>query len=376
MINPSQTAFPYQPQYGLSLPPNLHFSLSQYSLCPQLYINPFQRLQQLIPMPTIDYNNYALTQQLRGLAATQPYNYGFQGSYLGCKQEFSLKEEDYALAKLKVFSPPKQEETYYCKVETSPIKPTSAPVVSEEPVARKKTSSASGLQSQVAQMLKFLLEKLGKVSSEELEQERRKYSHDLKLFELFAYLVEKFNKSGKCREDMVRYVMRKAFAYKRDLLRNKSTMTAKAASLALCKTYFQKETQEIIKKGSKEEETELLRLMLPYKKDARNKTVNLNYISEIFSSEAFQQDYDEYLNNFDQLMKAENQKKISKLTSFLVECVQKNQFDKIQDYKRLPWLKAWIESSKVIAKELSNLHGSQKEPVSGGSKKIKAEIKI
>jgi hypothetical protein len=328
-------------------------------------------------MPAMNLNNYAYTQQLIGLAATQPYNYSFQGSYLGCKQEFSLKEEDYALAKLKVFSPPKQEETYYCKAETSPNKATTAPIVSEEPVSRKKTSSASGgLQSQVAQMLKFILEKLGKVSAEDLELERRKYSHDPQLFDLFSCLVEKFNKSGKCREDMVRYVMRKAFAYKRDLLRNKSTMTAKAASLALCKTYFQKETQEIIKKGSKEEETELLRLMLPYKKDARNKTVNLNYISEIFSSEAFQQDYDEYLSNFDQLMKTENQKKISKLTSFLVECVQKNQFDKIHDYKRLPWLKAWIESSKVIAKELSNLHGSQKEPISGGSKKIKAEIKI
>jgi len=366
MINPSQTTFQYQQPYPISLPPNLRLSLPQYSFCPQPYYNQLPRF-----LPNLDLqisNNYAYAQQLRALAAAQAYNYGLPTSLMNCYQELPVKEEDSFIYKHKVVSPFKLEENDY-KVETSPIKP----VLKE--VKPKKSSSSShggGLQSQVSQILKFLLDKFGKVSTEEIEQEKRKYSQNPKLLELFAYLVEKFNKSGKCREDMVRYVMRKAFAYKRDLLRNKSTMTAKAASLALCKKYFQKETQEIIKKGSKEEETELLRLMLPYKKDARNKTVNLNYISEIFSSEAFQRDYDDYLANFDQIMKAENQKKTNKLVSFLVACVENNDFDKIHDYKRLPWLKAWIESSKVIARELSNLHGAQKEPVPG-SKKTKGD---
>jgi len=367
MINPSQTTFQYQQPYPISLPPNFRLSLPQYPFCPQLYYNQLPRF-----LPNLDLqipNNYTYAQQLRSLAAAQAYNYGLSSALMSCKQELPVKEEDSLIFKHKVVSPFKVEENDY-KVETSPIKP-----VLKETKPKKSSSSIAngGLQSQVSQILKFLLDKLGKVSTEEIEQEKRKYSQNPRLLELFLCLVEKFNKSGKCREDMVRYVMRKAFAYKRDLLRNKSTMTAKAASLVLCKKYFQKETQEIIKKGSKEEETELLRLMLPYKKDARNKTVNLNYISEIFSSEAFQQDYDDYLDNFDQIMKTENQKKTNKLVSFLVGCVENNEFDKIHDYKRLPWLKAWTESSKVIARELSNLHGSQKEPVPG-SKKTKREI--
>jgi len=37
---------------------------------------------------------------------------------------------------------------------------------------------------------------------------------------------------------------------------------------------------------------------------------------------------------------------------FLIDCVDQNTISKIQDYKRLPWLKSWFKTTKTIAFEI------------------------
>jgi len=60
------------------------------------------------------------------------------------------------------------------------------------------------------------------------------------------------------------------------------------------------------------------------RKNSKNKTMNNNFISEIFSSEQFCQDYQKYLENFSSILQADNTKKINKLVAFIEECLTKN----------------------------------------------------
>jgi len=80
--------------------------------------------------------------------------------------------------------------------------------------------------------------------------------------------------------------------------------------------------------------------------------VNGCFISEIFSSEIFYQDYLNYLEKFDEIMKIDNWKKVEKLVDFLMNCAKENTMHKLKNFKRLPWLQAWLDTSKVIAFDL------------------------
>ena len=101
-----------------------------------------------------------------------------------------------------------------------------------------------------------------------------------------------------------------------------------------------------------DDEEEVLSFLLPYKKNSRNRTANSSFITEIFASEAFHQDYIGFLENLDEILEVDNEKKNEKLISFLVKCVEEKCVHKVKTFKRLPWLKTWLESTKVLAYEL------------------------
>ena len=208
-------------------------------------------------------------------------------------------------------------------------------------------------RSQVVNMLSYILSHVGKLNKDDFISQRNKFAHHQSLLKIFDILVEKYTSISKCREDMIRFVLRKALSFIRNSLKDQYKLTNKAASILLCQRYFENRSEEMLKKQiDLDDEEKIVNFLLPYKKNSRNKTANACFITEIFTSEIFYQDYLTYLEKFDQIYDSDNQKKIEKFADFLVNCVEGNLLDKVKNYKRLPWLKTWKESSKVIAYEL------------------------
>jgi len=219
---------------------------------------------------------------------------------------------------------------------------------SEESMATEK------LRADVVQMLNLFLKDFGKVDNYEVAYQRVRYSHNKVLLQVFDCLSEKYTLSSKGRDDMIRFILRRAISSMRDNLRNKNKISAKDASMELCKKYFGPAAGKNPDQGKLENEDEFLNFLLPYKKNSKNKTVNISFIKEIFSSDLFYKDYLVYLDNFDQILEADNLKKIEKFVNFLMACIQEGTFHKIKKYKRLPWLNVWARTTKIIAQELLN----------------------
>jgi len=248
-----------------------------------------------------------------------------------------------------------QTETEWndCKIEIS-----DRDVEFESDVILKKEECVenSPLQNnfgqEVAQILSYFVNEYGKVNRQEINLYKSIYSHNQILLQLFDILEEKYLSSSKSREDMVRFLLRKAITSIRDSFRKKHHISAKAASLLLCKRYFDPKSNEMIQKLGLKSDEELLQFLLPYKKNSRNKTANTQFITEIFSSDLFYKDYQEYLKNLDDILEKENAKKTKKFVSFLGKCIEEKTLEKIKHYRRLPWLKTWIKSTKQVASEL------------------------
>jgi len=239
----------------------------------------------------------------------------------------------------------------------------------------KEEAPTSNLRDQIEEMVTFFLKEFGKASSSKMRTQRNTYSHSKILLEVFDALASKYSSSGKCKEDMTRFVLRKAVSYLRNLQRDKNGYSCKVASLALCKKYFANRLNDIAESANLESEEDVLNFLLPYKKNSRNKTANTCFITEIFASEAFYQDYGLFLENFDEIFERENQKKFKKFVDFILECMKQKKTGGIKTFKRLPWLKTWLSATKVIAEELRNTSDwKEKGKAPNGSKTKKMKV--
>ena len=219
-------------------------------------------------------------------------------------------------------------------------------------------SLKSELRIQVEGMVNFFLKTFGKSDKKEISEERAQYKENQKLLKLFDALSGKYHSASKNKEDMTRFVLRKALTYLRDVLRSEHKTSAKGASILLCKKYFSERFNELIHEMndavSMENYDKLLGFLLPYKKNSRNKTANMSFILEIFASKNFYQDYLGFLQNFDEILQLDNENRMKKFVDFLINCIENNSCHKIKNFKRLPWLEAWVENTKKIAHRLLN----------------------
>jgi len=209
------------------------------------------------------------------------------------------------------------------------------------------------LQERIVSMVNFFVYE---INASQVSEQRNKYLDNPTLLDLFDILTKKYQSSSKCREDMIRFVLRKAIGSMRDNIRDTKILSAKAASVELCQRYFKDKLEQLTAENvDVTDEDTLLNFLLPYKKQSRNKTANSCFIAEIFSSELFYQDYLQFLGKIDKLLEDDNQKKIQKFINFLEGCVKENRLSKVATYKRLPWQKTWLHSTKIIANELLSM---------------------
>lgn len=243
--------------------------------------------------------------------------------------------------------------------------------VIEVEVVQQKSTGPQPMKVQVKEMVKFILNTMGKVDKREVEKMRQKYVDSPSLLPIFDALVAKYSPLKKHREDIVRYVVRRALKFMKSSIIEEEKIYGKRAYAALCKRYFNFSNEELERMGvNTKDEKDLIEFLLPYRKNSKNRTMNISFTSELFSSKEFCNDYKLFLDNFDHSLVHDNTKKIEKLVSLAEECIKKKSVDKINKCSRLPWLQVWIDRTNQIAEEL--LKENNSDPLEQNIKKVKS----
>jgi len=217
------------------------------------------------------------------------------------------------------------------------------------------TLEKKGLKAQVKEILNFVLENFGRVSESNFEKEKQKYSYDSDLVMVFDMLTAKYSSTIKTKEEMVKYTLRRAFKFIKNTLKKNCNSNNKAVSKTICNKYFHVSEEEMANIGTEEE---TLKVLLPFRKHSKNKTMNTTFIGEIFASEEFCRDYQIYLEHFEGILEADNKNKVERFTSFIEDCIRKRKIKDIKNYKRIPWPKLWILNTKNIAQNLPNMNNN------------------
>ena len=105
------------------------------------------------------------------------------------------------------------------------------------------------------------------------------------------------------------------------------------------------------------EEERLLSSLVPYKKNSEYKTANISFIKKMFSSKEFHDDYMEFLTKLEEILETDNRQRTDKLLKFIVKCVEQNAIDKVKTYRRMPWLRLWLDTTQIVAQELNEIYG-------------------
>jgi hypothetical protein len=249
---------------------------------------------------------------------------------------------------------------------TIPVKNTQEP--------EKPKNSTVGLdiplRKKLEKMIRQIMTHLSQNDTEAAEKAKEQYKQDPILAMIYEKLVIRYYSSKKCKEDIIRYILRKLFKTLRTNIIKEEKVSNKRASFVICQRYFSSRFDEIKEAGvNLDDEEELLQFFMPYRKGSKNRTMNNSFIAEIFSSEEFCKVYETFLNNqFERFLLADNNRKIKKLIDLLVTCVHKNDITKLSKCNRLPWLDVWLQDARSIAASL--LTQNQTSP-SNSSKKIK-----
>jgi len=253
-----------------------------------------------------------------------------------------------------------------------PVKNIPEPTRQEEKPKNSTVGLDIPLRKKLEKMIRQIMTHLSQNDTEAAEKGKEQYKQDPMLSMIYEKLVIRYYSSKKCKEDIVRYILRKLFKTLRTNIIKEEKVSNKRASFVICQRYFSSRFDEIKEAGvNLDDEEELLQFFMPYRKGSKNRTMNNSFIAEIFSSEEFCKVYETFLNaQFERFLIADNNRKIKKLIDLLVICVHKNDITKLSKCNRLPWLDIWLQDARNIAASL--LPQNQSSP-SDASKKIKGD---
>jgi len=369
-------------QFQQQSPPNLSMRGSSYNMpvyanranipqrFPQGPVNE-QFPQQLLQNFNNPNMNSELTSQLNNLIMTWKVQSNLQAEiYKNQLSQLVEMQKQLSLKLASVQSPPPRLPSPEI-VKHSPslnikFKQEAEPVLLSQQPMSKKT-----LKNQIRAIIQFVLANYGRISEEQMNQEKVKYQENPDLLAIFNGLLTKYSSTIKTKEEMIKYILRKAFKFIKKSLKKELQADSKEVSSALCQRYFADYSGNV---PDLDNEEDFLKFLLPFRKNSKNKTMNSTFIHEVFSSEAFQRDYLDYLEDLDEILEADNNGKIDRLVSFIEECLKKKKIQDIQKYKRIPWPELWLTNTKKIAIELPSLKIISN--LSDPKKKVKQEYSL
>ena len=311
------------------------FFIQQLHLLRSLYpSNPFQTFQNTPSYSQPDF--FPTPSYLTSLSQLlQSRKYSLGSSTQSSSPEPALKQEE-------------SLKSYYVKQEDS----TSSSVIEKQSIMNNNSNQC--LKFRVRRMLAYILENYGKVKESDLNNEKALYADEPILVKLFDALVARYSSTFKTKDEILKYITRKAFTtirnnYKQDTNSKKNGMM----SNALCKRYFRVSSDEVEKLGIDINHREsFLQVLFPYRKNCKNKARYKDLIERLASSQEFYEDYCTFVREFMRIMESEKEKKANLFVPFLLDCVKKGNVEEIANYKRIPWLETWIRLAEITAEEI------------------------
>mmetsp|Transcript_5750 Transcript_5750/g.4940 ORF Transcript_5750/g.4940 Transcript_5750/m.4940 type:complete len:268 (-) Transcript_5750:1224-2027(-) len=208
-------------------------------------------------------------------------------------------------------------------------------------------------KSQIHDILVYVLDNTGKISESELENYKSLLQNDSELCQILDLLVNKYSSSIKTKEEMVKYIIRRAFKFIKNKIKKEKNLDSKTACKEICDLYFNVNREDLEKQGVNcDDEDEFFNALLPFRKNSKNRTMNNDFLADLFSSEAFRNDYDAFLNHLDETLVQDNKRKIEKYVEYIEKLTKKNRTKDLEQYKRIPWLKSWNDKTRIIAADL------------------------
>jgi len=230
-----------------------------------------------------------------------------------------------------------------------PIQPISSQESHDE---SSYSSSITDLKTDLQAVSNYILANIGRGNENFIINGRKMFSHNPIVLEAYNALVKKYYSLKKVKEDIVRYILRKALKTIKKPVIEKENVQGKKALVLLCNRYFFDEFNQ--REVDTDQEEELVQVLLSYNQKSKNSIMNTNLVQRIFSSDEFLKDYQEFLPNLEVMLKEDNDKKFDKLVKALLECAKIKNFSKIASLKVFPWLDTWMEETIEIASQLAN----------------------
>lgn len=214
----------------------------------------------------------------------------------------------------------------------------------------EKIDPSKPIREHIACIVDFILNNIGRIDESRLSLEESKYSFNPSLKQLFRALVNKYSGIVKTKEEMIKCVIRRAFKQMKNKIKESNGIDARSACKLICEKYFGISKEEFEKQAlSHKDEEELLDDLLPFRKNSKNRTMNNSFLNQVFGSEEFKNDFDQFLQDLQESMFSDNERKAEKFVETLENLMRKNKIDDVQGIKRIPWLTLWIEKTKSVA---------------------------
>lgn len=198
------------------------------------------------------------------------------------------------------------------------------------------------VKAHLKDILHFVLNNFKILSDEEIELERLKYRNHQDLMLVFEVLIARYAAVAKSKEEMAKYSFRKALKFMKQKSKKdtKKGVTETSADIYYGNLKVFEEDFPVKIKEESPKENHFLR-------NQRNEGSCDDYSFGDFS-EGFQ----EYFKNLECILELDNTKKVERFASFIEGLMKKRAIMEIKKYKRIPWLKIWIEKAKQVTSEL------------------------
>eukprot|EP01016_Furgasonia_blochmanni_P021365 TRINITY_DN2363_c0_g1_i1.p1 TRINITY_DN2363_c0_g1~~TRINITY_DN2363_c0_g1_i1.p1 ORF type:complete len:281 (-),score=83.91 TRINITY_DN2363_c0_g1_i1:681-1475(-) len=99
-------------------------------------------------------------------------------------------------------------------------------------------------------------------------------------------------------------------------------------------------------------------MVWPFRKNSTNKTMNIQFLKMIFGSPRFIGDFMNFLDNYEREAEADNKSKIEVFASKVETIVRRGKAEEVANIRRMPWLKIWLENTRMIAMNLLQVYGN------------------
>ena len=257
-----------------------------------------------------------------------------------------IQTEIHNLAKMNVLSlsPAHENVVLYSSRTNSCLKEN----LESSPMVDLPNDSNIRTEAQIKYMIQFFVNNHGIIKENEMQTERSRYTHDKKLLKLFDTLNRKYSSTTKTKEELIKWVIRRAIKSGKD----HETENEENCEKTLKKLHSEDGQKASPNHDDEESHDVWIESLLPFKKSSKNKTMNSQFLAEIFASERFRADYHTFMGEIEKVIEEDTADKMRRFLQFVIDCVNKDTMEKIIKYRRVPWLKKWGNNARKIALQI------------------------